>query len=397
MTQLSYDERDSWPPFTAGGATEVRALHLIRAAVIVGLAYYVGSRIGFALTLKPSPVSTLWPPNAILLAAFLLTARSSWWAVLGGAFVAHLIGQLQSGIPMPMVLGWFVTNASEGLLGATLVRHYIKGPIDLSSFRQVSIFVTAAFLGTSLSSFLDAGMVSAVGRAPSGFWDVWLTRTPGNVLASLTLVPVILTWSRAELSEFRATPARCYVEASLLVAGLLAVCAFVFVRLEEVPPAAPVLLAGDVGGVGQPERAARPDAVLVEHPARVRRVDTRRVEQWDLDQVVAGLGGRCDRVAGLGRRPAADPDQRVDSEAHHSSSSAPVTSATRRSGLMSSCPRRRGHAAAAHHVHALREPLHLREVVRDEQHGQPAVAQRGDQLLGALRLAVRRARPSARP
>ncbi len=122
-------------------------MHLIRLAVIVGLAYYVGTRIGFALTLKPSPVSTLWPPNSILLAAFLLTARSSWWAVLGGAFVAHLIGQLQSGIPIPMVLGWFVTNASEGLIGATLVRHYIKDPVDLSSFRQVSIFVAACLPG----------------------------------------------------------------------------------------------------------------------------------------------------------------------------------------------------------------------------------------------------------
>ncbi|MDF3053359.1 MAG: hypothetical protein K0S19_1464 [Geminicoccaceae bacterium] len=242
MTHLSYDEPESWVGSSTGRTTEVRGTQLIRLAVIVGLAYYVGTRIGFALTLKPSPVSTLWPPNSILLAAFLLTARSSWWAVLGGAFVAHLIGQLQSGIPIPMVLGWFVTNASEGLIGATLIRHYIKGPVDLSSFRQVSIFVAAAFLGTSLSSFLDAGMVSLAGRAPSGFWDVWLTRTPGNLLASLTLVPVILTWSRTELSEFRAAPARCYVEAGLLAAGLLAVCAFVFVSLEEVPPTAPVLL-----------------------------------------------------------------------------------------------------------------------------------------------------------
>src|SRR5918994_5381378 len=115
MAQRSYDEPDSWVPLSTGRTTEVRATQLIRLAVIVGLAYYVGSRIGFALTLKPSPVSTLWPPNSILLAAFLLTARPSWWALLAGAFVAHLVGQLQGGIPLPMVLGWFATNASEGL------------------------------------------------------------------------------------------------------------------------------------------------------------------------------------------------------------------------------------------------------------------------------------------
>jgi two-component system sensor kinase FixL len=243
MTHLSYNEPDSWSTLTSGRAGELRAAQLLGLAMAVGLAYYVGTKIGFGLTLKPSPVSTLWPPNSILLAAFLLTARSSWWAVLGGAFVAHLVGQLQSGIPLPLVLGWFVTNASEGLIGATIVRHFIKEPLEFCSLRQVAAFVAgAAFLGTALSSFLDAGMVSLVGWGSAGFWDVWLMRTPSNVLASLTLVPVILTWSRADLSEFRAAPLKRYLEAALLGLGLLAVCVHVFLMLEQTLASPPVLL-----------------------------------------------------------------------------------------------------------------------------------------------------------
>ncbi|HKO63343.1 MAG TPA: hypothetical protein VJV03_19420, partial [Pyrinomonadaceae bacterium] len=38
------------------------------AALLVGISYYVGAKIGFALTFEPHPVSTLWPPNSILLA-----------------------------------------------------------------------------------------------------------------------------------------------------------------------------------------------------------------------------------------------------------------------------------------------------------------------------------------
>jgi hypothetical protein len=82
----------------------VRCLH---TALLVGVTYYLGALIGFALTFPDAAVSTLWPPNAVLLAALLLAPTSAWWIVLSGAFLGHLIVQLQSGIPLPMILGWF--------------------------------------------------------------------------------------------------------------------------------------------------------------------------------------------------------------------------------------------------------------------------------------------------
>ncbi len=243
MTHISYGKGQPWTGQVTSEAGQVQAIRLLRAAVLVGLAYYIGAKIGFALTLKPHPVSTLWPPNSILLAAFLLTSTSSWWALLAGAFVAHLAVQLQGGIPIPMVLGWFVSNASEALIGATIVRRYITGPLDLASFRQVSIFVVgAAFVGTALSSFLDAGFVSLIGWSQSSYWDVWLTRTPSNVLASLTLVPVIVTWANGGMSVLRAVPARRYIEAGLMALGLLVVCVTVFGRADAGAAKAPVLL-----------------------------------------------------------------------------------------------------------------------------------------------------------
>ena len=36
-------------------------------ALFVCVAYYLGSRVGLALTFQPHPISTLWPPNAICL------------------------------------------------------------------------------------------------------------------------------------------------------------------------------------------------------------------------------------------------------------------------------------------------------------------------------------------
>ncbi len=51
---------------------------LVRKALyflLVGVGYYVGALVGFGLKFLPMPVSTLWPPNSILLAALLLAPK----------------------------------------------------------------------------------------------------------------------------------------------------------------------------------------------------------------------------------------------------------------------------------------------------------------------------------
>src|SRR5216110_2666498 len=100
-------------------AVFARRLLLIGLWVFAG--YYLGCKIGFALTFQPHPVSVLWPPNGILVAVLLLTPPRSWWVVLlAAAFPAHLAAQLQSHVPPLMILGWFVSNCCEAVIGAGL-------------------------------------------------------------------------------------------------------------------------------------------------------------------------------------------------------------------------------------------------------------------------------------
>src|SRR4030088_3184599 len=133
-------------------------LPVIGLCVFVG--YYLGAKVGFALTFHPYPVSVLWPPNAILLAALLLTPVRVWWVILLAAFPAHLAAQLQSDVPPAMILCWFVSNSCEALIGAGCVRYFIRRPVHLDHLRNFGIFCFfAAFLAPFLSSFLDAAFV----------------------------------------------------------------------------------------------------------------------------------------------------------------------------------------------------------------------------------------------
>ena len=163
---------------------------------LVGIAYYLGAKVGLALTFQPLPISVLWPPNAVLLAALVLAPVRWWWLLLLGAFPAHFIAEAQGGVPAAMVLCWFVSNVSEAVIGALFVRRFMAGAPRLDSMRQVAVFICGAvLLAPFLSSFLDAAFVRLIGWGESSYGDLWITRFVSNMLATLTFVPVVMTWA----------------------------------------------------------------------------------------------------------------------------------------------------------------------------------------------------------
>jgi two-component system, LuxR family, sensor kinase FixL len=203
-----------------------------RIPLAVAAAYYIGAKIGFALTFQPHPISVLWPPNSILLAALLLTPVRTWWMILLGAFPAHVAAQAQSNVPPAMILSWFVSNSCEALIGAGCVRYFIGRPVRLDRLRNVGIFCFfAAFLAPFLSSFLDAAFVVLNRFGHDGYWQIWRIRFSSNTLAALTLVPFILTWGANGRAWLARTGRATFLEAGLLSLGILSVNLVIFYRL----------------------------------------------------------------------------------------------------------------------------------------------------------------------
>jgi PAS domain S-box-containing protein len=198
------------------------------AAFIVCAAYFLGAKLGFALKLHPYPISTMWPPNSILLAALLLAPTRYWGILLLAALPAHVAIQLANGVPVPMLLGWFVSNCSEALIGAALVRRLTSGPLRFDDSRHVGAFVIASFVGVTLSCFLDAGFVTLVGWGEGTYWGLWTARFFSNLLAELTLVPMIIAWVRIDREALRRLTPRRLAELGALMIALLAVSIPVF-------------------------------------------------------------------------------------------------------------------------------------------------------------------------
>src|SRR5690606_24708725 len=114
----------------------------------------------------------------------------------------HLGVELSSGVPLAMVLCWFISNTSEALIGAGLMRRFADPPYRLDRYGNLGVFVVCVvFLAPFLSSFLDAAFVMANDWGESGYWTVWRNRFFSNTLAMVTLVPAILAWTSGKVSS----------------------------------------------------------------------------------------------------------------------------------------------------------------------------------------------------
>jgi len=181
--------------------------HPARVALLVFAAYYLGARLGLALTFQPLPVSVLWPCNATLFAAMLLLPVEMWWLVAAAALPAHLLSELMGGIPLSMVLCWYLSNVAEALIGAAIVRSLLGAVNPFATARGVVLYLGASIAAATVSSFLDSAFVLLNHWGGKGYWDVWSSRSLSNIAADLVIVPPVVTlafvhWDRVNLRRF---------------------------------------------------------------------------------------------------------------------------------------------------------------------------------------------------
>jgi len=219
-----------------------RILSPVVAALLVGISYYVGTRIGFAWTPRGQPISAFWPPNAILLAALLLAPRRAWWTFFLAVLPAHMFAQLQIGVPVWTAAGWFITNSFEAFIGAYCITKFSGPERRLDSVRWVFVFVVFGVLVAPLAtSFLDAADVVITGWGKD-YWHLGMERFFTNALAVLTIVPPVMVLSAKNAFRIRAISAARLLEFALLMLATVLVAFWVFGPLPPSPATTPTLM-----------------------------------------------------------------------------------------------------------------------------------------------------------
>jgi two-component system sensor kinase FixL len=247
----SGDEASLMSSLSAGGARAPRSRRSwqqlltpnnVLGSFALAAAYLLGVWVGIGLTFAPNPVSTLWPPNALVLAALLLTRPRVWPLLIATVFPAHLAAEIFLGVPLDMALCWFVSNIAEALIGAALILRLLGRMPRFDRVRDLSVFLFAGVVAAPLlSSFLDSYFVYVIGWRYTGYWEVWRVRLFSNVLATLTLVPMVLIWFQTGITQLRSGKAWKKLEVAALLASICIVSFLVFQR-SHAPETSAVLM-----------------------------------------------------------------------------------------------------------------------------------------------------------
>ena len=225
-------------------ADRFREFPLWLAAVTVAAGYYIGVQIGLALTFPGVTTSVLWPPNSILTTALLLVPVRRWWVCFGAALPVHLALELGAGMPPGLVPLLFLTNCSEAALAAGGMRLLSDAPTEFNTFRRVVVFLACAVVAAPiLSSFADAALVYFLRGEP--YWTVVRTRSFGNALTELTVVPCTVRALLAIRHGSWNPGIRRSVEMTVVGVGMAGMAAWVFsggMQMAGIPRTIPMLL-----------------------------------------------------------------------------------------------------------------------------------------------------------
>ena len=205
---------------------------------LLALVYFASARIGLSLATVAEQVSPVWPPTGIALAAVLWFGPGgrAWAGVALGAFLANIIAHE----PLGSALGIAAGNTLEAVLGAWLLRRWLRGAVQLSRLRHVLAFIIlAAGVSTAVSATIGVTSLCLGGVHPwakyGTLWSVWWL---GDATGALVLAPVLITWLFDRVSL---KPARI-AEAAALAVGLFVTCVGVFIasqphQIGHLPPA----------------------------------------------------------------------------------------------------------------------------------------------------------------
>lgn len=216
-----------WEPIVSGRA---RQIWPAAAPVIVALAYYLGAEAAFAIGTLTQQFAPFWPPNVVLLCAFLLAPRRYWPLYVAAAFPAHVLAEWGAAMPLPQLILAFVSNVSVALLNAIGLRWLLQGPSWLGTLRNASLYVLVAVVASPALVALFAGFEPTLsGGDPAQYWHFWTRWYLSNALGSLTLTPIFLAWFCDDLNlPALLSNRRRVIEASFLAVALIVGCGLAF-------------------------------------------------------------------------------------------------------------------------------------------------------------------------
>ncbi len=198
-------------------------------ALLAGGAYYLAARLGTDFRFLNSPIGVVWPANAVLLAALLLTARRHWWLMALAAGVAHAAAMGPTAEAWRW--GWqIIVNTAFATVTAALLQQIAGLPLRFATRRQVLVFAGITFAASAAFALaLPVFVRTALGLETQFTPAASLLRaTLTNATPILLIVPVVVLWAQYGARRITELPLLRLVEAAGVIVSVVGVGVLAF-------------------------------------------------------------------------------------------------------------------------------------------------------------------------
>lgn len=205
-------------------------LQPLAALLTAAGAYYVGAEAAFAIGTLTQQFAPFWPPNVVLLCAFLMMPRRRWPAVVIVCLPMHILAERGVDMPAFQLLAAFGCYVAVSLLNAVALTRFLSGREWFGGLGSTVIYLNWTVLVNpalvaciaAFEPILSNGSVGEYGQ----FWWRWFL---SNALGNLTLTPLFLAWAPYAMRHGWRLPTRPrQLEAIVWMAGLAISCALAF-------------------------------------------------------------------------------------------------------------------------------------------------------------------------
>jgi signal transduction histidine kinase len=197
--------------------------------LLFGVGYFLTARLSQQVLFQNSPMGLVWAPNALLVAALVLTPRRSWWAVLAVASIVHLMAMSSSTAVWRMA--WQIpANAVFAAVTAEALRRFVGFPVRLERRREVAVYTSVALTTPALLALIAPAFVMSFAGSESMFRSAiaFLRIALANITPLLILTPAVLLGAQFRPDSLRKVSGRRAGEAAVIIVAVIVVSAVAF-------------------------------------------------------------------------------------------------------------------------------------------------------------------------
>jgi signal transduction histidine kinase len=192
-------------------------------------AYDLAIRLGLGFRFENSQIGVVWPANALLVSALLLTPRSRWWIILAAAAIPHAV-EMHYTVPAWRWIWQIVGNGIFAISTVIVLERTAGVPLNFGTRQQVLAYAVVSFAMPAIYGLTTPAFVRSVLGLESTYTPTAsvLRTTLSSATGLLIVGPVILKWAQYGVQRMSQLSRPRLIEGAVMVTAVVGIGIAIF-------------------------------------------------------------------------------------------------------------------------------------------------------------------------